>query len=89
MKFFAARRTLVDNEETKSIDFRADLINELENIGDRQRQETVIKLTGLDNALNRRKITGETFEQIDLDAKYFKSIADRATKIRQRTNAQQ
>ncbi len=42
MKFFAARRTLVDNEETKSIDFRADLINELENIGDRLQGDTSI-----------------------------------------------
>ena len=87
-EIFAACRTLVDNEEIKKIDFRADLINELENIGDRQRQETVIKLTGLDNALNRREIVGKTFQQIEFDAKYFKDIADRATKVRQRTNAQ-
>lgn len=85
---FAACRTLVDNEEIKKIDFRADLINVLENIGDIQRQETVIKLTGLDNALNRREIVGKTSQQIEFDAKYFKDIADRATKLRQRTNAQ-
>lgn len=86
---FAACKTLVDNEEIKKIDFRSDLINELENIGDRQRQETVIKLTGLDNALNRREIVGKTYQQVEFDAKYFKGIADRATKVRQRTNAQQ
>lgn len=85
---FAACRTLVDNEEIKKIDFRADLINELENISDRQRQKTIIKLTGLDNALNRREIVGKTFQQIEFDAKYFKDIADRANKVRQRTNAQ-
>ena len=86
---FAACRTMLDNERIKKIDFRADLINELENIGDRQRQETVIKLTGLDNALNRREIVGKTFQQIEFDAKYFKDIADRAIKLTQRTNAQQ
>ena len=80
---------MLDNERIKKIDFRADLINELENIGDRQRQETVIKLTGLDNALNRREIVGKTFQQIEFDAKYFKDIADRAIKLTQRTNAQQ
>ena len=85
---FAACRTLVDNEEIKKIDFRADLINELENIGDTQRQKTIIRLTGLDNALNRREIVGKTFQQIEFDAKYFKGIADRATIVRQRTNAQ-
>ena len=88
-EIFAACRTLVNNEEIKKIDFRADLINELENIGDKQRQETVIKLTGLDNAINKREIIGKTFQQIEFDAKYFQGIADRATKVRQRTNAQQ
>lgn len=86
---FAACRTLVDNEEIKKIDFRVPLINELENNDDRQRQETVIKLTGLDNATNRREIIGKTFEQIELDAEYFKGIADRANRVSQRTNAQQ
>ena len=86
---FAACRTLVDNEEIKKIDFRSDLINELENISDRQRQETIIKLTGLDNTLNRREIVGKNFQQIEFDVKYFKDIADRANKLRQRTNAQQ
>ena len=85
---FAACRTLADNEETKNIDFRSDLINALENIDDKQRQEKVIKLTGLDNALNRREIVNKTLEQIESDAKYYRSIADRADKIKQRTNAQ-
>lgn len=85
---FAACRTLVDNEEIKKIDFRAALIYELENIHDRERQEKVIKLTDLNNALNRREILGKTFTQIDFDAKYYKDIAGRADKIKQRTNAQ-
>lgn len=86
---FAACRTLVDNEQIKKIDFRADLINALENIDDMGRQKKVIELTGLDSALNRQEILGKTFEQIDFDAKYFKSIAERADRIKQRTNAQQ
>jgi len=85
---FAACRTLADNEVIKSIDFRSDLINALENIDDKQRQEKVIKFTGLDNALNRREIVRKTLGQIELDAKYYRSIADRADKIKQRTNAQ-
>ena len=86
---FATCRTLVDNEQTKKIDFRADLINALENIADSQRQKKVIALTGLDNALNRRETLGKTFEQIIADAEYFKSIADRADKLKlnKRTNA--
>jgi hypothetical protein len=88
-EIFAACRTLVDQEEIKKIDFRADLIYGLENINDKQRQEKVIKLTGLDSALNRQEILGKTVAQIDFDAKYYKDIADRANKIKQRTNAQQ
>jgi len=86
---FAACRTLVDNEQSRKIDFRADLINALENIVNSQRQEKVIKLTGLDSALNRRDILDKTFEQINADAEYFINIAGRADKIKQRTNAQQ
>ncbi len=44
---FAACRALGENEEIKKIDFRTDLINELENINDKQRQEIIIKLTDL------------------------------------------
>lgn len=86
---FAACCTLVDNEQTKKIDFRADLINALENIADNQRQKKVIALTGLDNALNRRETLGKTFGQIGEDAEYFKSIADRADKLKRdkKTNA--
>lgn len=79
---FAACRTLVDNEEIKKMDFRADLISELENINDKLRQERIINLTGLDKALNRREILGKSFEQIDLDGKYYEGIVDRASKLK-------
>ncbi len=88
-EIFAACRTLVDNEQTQKMDFRADLIHALENISGRQRLERIIKLTELDSALNRREILGKTYKQINTDAEYFKSIADRANKLKQKTSTQQ
>jgi len=81
---FAACRTLTDNEEILKIDFREDLINRLENINDNQRQNRVIKLTGLDSGMNRREILGKRLDQVNSDSSYFKNIADRAEKLKRR-----
>jgi len=79
---FAACRTLVDNELTKKIDFRSDLIHELEHIDDNQRRQRIVELTTLDSASNRREILGKTLEEINLDANYYRSIAARAAKLK-------
>ena len=79
---FAACRTLIDNEEIKKVDFRAELIEQLENIKDIQRQKKIIEFTGLDKMLNRRQILGKSFDEVNTDANYYKSIADRADKLK-------
>jgi hypothetical protein len=80
---FAACRTLVDNEATKKFEFRADLINELERIDDKQRQQKIISLTGLDNPLNRRETVGKSFEEINNDSNFYRDIAKRAERLNQ------
>jgi hypothetical protein len=83
-EIFAACRTLTDNEEIKKIDFRETLVNRLESIKDNLRQEKVIKLTGLDSALNRRGILGKTINQLNSDSEYFESISARAAKLKKK-----
>ena len=83
-EIFAACRTLTDNEEIKKIDFRETLVSRLENIKDNLRQETVIKLTGLDSVLNRRGILGKTINQLNSDLEYFESISARAAKLKRK-----
>ena len=77
----AACWTLTDNEETKKIDFRENLIHRLENIHDNKRQKKVIKLTGLDSPINRREILGKTMGQVNSDYQYYKNIADKAAQL--------
>jgi hypothetical protein len=83
-EIFAACRILTDNEEIKNIDFRETLINRLEGIKDNFRQEKIIKLTGLDTALNRRGILGKTMNQLNSDMEYFESISVRADKLKRK-----
>ena len=83
-EIFAACRTLTDNEEIKKIDFRGTLIDRLESITDNLRQEKVIKLTGLDSALNRRGILGKTMNQLNSDLEYFELISARADKLKRK-----
>jgi hypothetical protein len=78
---FAACRTLTDNEELRKQDFRLALIDKLEGLLDKDRQEKVIQLTGLSSPLNRQDILGKTSGQIETDAYYYKQIADRADKL--------
>lgn len=77
----AACWTLTDNEETKEIEFRENLLLRLENMYDTQRQKKVINLTELDSPINRREIFGKTMEQVDSDYQYYKIIADKAAQL--------
>jgi hypothetical protein len=77
----AACWTLIENEGTKNIDFRENLINRLESIQDTVRLKEVIKLTRLNSPLNRREILGKTMVQISLDAQFYKNIAERAAEM--------
>jgi hypothetical protein len=78
---FAACRTLENNEQLKKLEFRADLINRLEDLTNKTRQKRIIELTGLDSALNRREIIGKTSDQVDKDSKHFQDVAKRAMKL--------
>jgi hypothetical protein len=78
---FAACYTLTQNEENDKTEFRLELITELEKISDRIRQQKIVKFTSLLNSLNRKDILGKSLNEIELDSKYYKEIAERATKL--------
>jgi hypothetical protein len=78
---FAASRTLVENEETKEIDFRLGLISRLEQMNNKSRQISIIEYTDLDSPLNRREIIGKSYDEVSADSKYFRDISDRAKKL--------
>lgn len=65
----------------KKTEFRADLINELENLKNKERQKRIIELIGLDLHLNRLEIIGKTVDQDDEDSKHFQDMATRALKL--------
>lgn len=73
--------TLTQNEEIEKTEFRLELITELEKISDRIRQQKIIKFTSLLNSLNRKDVLGKSLNEIELDRKYYKEIAERATKL--------
>ncbi|RZL36404.1 MAG: hypothetical protein EOP00_29525 [Pedobacter sp.] len=79
---FAACLTLINNEQNRNQEFRSSLINKLENLESFNRQKKIIEFTGLDSALNRQDILGKTVTQIELSAKYYKQIADRAKRLK-------
>ncbi len=78
---FVASRILVENEETKKIDFRLELISRLEELNNRSRQISIIEYTDLDSPRNRREIIGKSYDEVCSDSKYYIDIADRARKL--------
>ena len=80
-ELFAACYTLIQNEETEKTAFRLELITALEKISDRNRQQKIIKLTSLLNSINRKDVLEKLINEIELDSKYYKEIAERASKL--------
>lgn len=78
---FAAGRTLLENEETKQIDFRLALISRLEQLHDKSRRISIIEYTDLDSPLNRKDILGKSYDEILSDANYYRDIAARAKEL--------
>jgi len=72
----------VKNEQLKKLDFRADLINRLEDLKNKERQKRIIELTGLDSPINRQEIIGKTSDQVYKDSTHFQGIAKRAMKLK-------
>ena len=76
---FACCRTLTEKEQEE--EFREILINRLELHSDKERTKKIIELTGLLSELNKREILGKSMKEIEKDARYFKSISERAKSI--------
>ena len=79
----AAMLRLLDEETIEKKDFRLQLIKELEHANQRDQNKKlrilgIIKLTGLDDPMNRRGLLHKSTIEIQADADYFRTIADRA-----------
>lgn len=79
---FAACKTLTEKEKNENCDFRKVLIDKLEMLKDKNRRIKIIELTALDFAINRQVTIGKTFDQIESDFNFYKKIADKAKKLK-------
>ena len=82
----AAILRLLDEEAIEHKDFRQQLVERLEGMqpaeeGQKQRLVKVIKLSALDDPMNRRELLHKSKEQVQADADYFKAVAERAKKL--------
>ncbi|WP_207430895.1 hypothetical protein [Sabulibacter ruber] len=87
----AAAIRLRDNEQYLDTGFRQELINrlkkiELKQLTDReiQRIRMVISYSELDHIENRREIIGKSYQEIEEDSRFFKSMAEEAYSILKR-----
>lgn len=82
----AAILRLLDEEAIEKKNFRHTLIKRLEQLMlgrevPKERLVKIIKLSGLDDPMNRRELLQKSNEQIEEDALYFSSIAERAKNL--------
>ena len=82
----AAMLRLLDEEAIEKKDFRQLLVEILErqkpeSAQQKQRLLRLIKLTGLDDPMNRREVLQRSRQQVEQDAAYFQAVADRATNL--------
>ncbi|MBF9252110.1 hypothetical protein I2I11_02275 [Pontibacter sp. 172403-2] len=81
----AAILRLVDEEAIEQKDFRHQLLNQLEeqnlsglSSSQKLRIQRIIKLSALDNPMNRWEVLNKSAAQVQQEALYFKTAADRA-----------
>jgi hypothetical protein len=85
----AAMLRLLDEETIEKKDFRLQLIEQVEQVdlqdqNKKQRILEIIKITGLDDPTNRRKLLHKSATEIQADADYFKTVATRANNLLQK-----
>ena len=88
---YSAALLLKDGELNEQIDYRADLIAELQEIKIRKltidqktRLQNIILFSELAHGENRRDIIGKKHEEIESDNEYFMKVAHEATNILER-----
>jgi hypothetical protein len=82
----AAILRLLDEEAIEQKDFRQQLVEKLEGLqpvedAQKQRLVKVVKLSSLDDPMNRRELLHKSKEQIQADANYFSAVAERARQL--------
>lgn len=88
----AAMLRLLDEEAIEKKDFRELLVEKLEqqqpeSEQQKQRLLRLIKLTGLDDPMNRREVVQRSRQQVEQDAAYFKAVAGKAAHLLKKLQA--
>ncbi|WP_161890309.1 hypothetical protein [Pontibacter russatus] len=88
----AAMLRLLDEEAIEKKDFRELLVEKLERHQPESKQQKqrliqLIKLTGLDDPMNRREVLQRSRRQVEQDSAYFKAVAGRATHLLRKLQA--